>query len=163
VCLKTGLHVIQEPLEIKRPNVTLEGESPGTRVQRQGGIAVLRIRHPQGAVVSDVRVEGIRFEGGGAAGADAVVAISNGRNGGIQLGDGVFGACEITDNTFDHYWIGVQVGGRAEETVVARNRIRRAPLPASLATTSTDLAFAIDVAAPHCLVADNWIELNDPL
>jgi hypothetical protein len=32
VCLKTGLHEIDEPLRIERSNVLLHGESPGTRV-----------------------------------------------------------------------------------------------------------------------------------
>jgi hypothetical protein len=60
VCLKTGLHVIREPLRIARGNIVLKAESPGTTVQSQGQGAVLIIGNPR-SPIEGVDVLGIDF------------------------------------------------------------------------------------------------------
>jgi nitrous oxidase accessory protein NosD len=57
VCLKTGTHIINEPIRIEKSNVILHGESPGTMIERTNGVNMLTI----GKQVSNIRVEGIRF------------------------------------------------------------------------------------------------------
>jgi nitrous oxidase accessory protein NosD len=61
VCLKTGIHLIQEPLHLRRSKVVFKGESPGAIIRSSGVSPVLFIGDPDVAV-TDVVVEGIRFE-----------------------------------------------------------------------------------------------------
>lgn len=63
VCLKTGLHLIRQPLRIARGNIVLKAESPGTIVRTEGVGPVLIVSNPTGALVSGVDVLGIAFEG----------------------------------------------------------------------------------------------------
>ncbi|MGH6840905.1 MAG: DUF6519 domain-containing protein, partial [Methylocella sp.] len=63
VCLKTGTHVIREPLRIARGSVALTAESPGTVVRSNGLGPVLIIGNPAGAQIEGVDVLGIDFEG----------------------------------------------------------------------------------------------------
>jgi hypothetical protein len=62
VCLKTGLHVIQEPLRIARGSIVLKAESPGTTVRNVGGGAALTIGNPAGFRIEGIDVLGIDFE-----------------------------------------------------------------------------------------------------
>lgn len=62
VCLRTGEHVIEAPLNIPGSNITLHGESPGTRVIRRDGVMLLEIGDPTGLIVTDVAVQWIHFE-----------------------------------------------------------------------------------------------------
>src|SRR5262249_38488442 len=61
VCLKTGLHVIREPLRIARGSIVLKAESPGTIVRSQGSGPVLTIGNPAGARIEGIDVLGIDF------------------------------------------------------------------------------------------------------
>lgn len=65
VCLKTGIHEIQQPIRIEKSNVVLKGESPGTQVVRPNGLSLLVIATPQNQLISEVVVEQIRFEATG--------------------------------------------------------------------------------------------------
>jgi Family of unknown function (DUF6519)/Periplasmic copper-binding protein (NosD) len=60
VCLKTGLHEITEPIIISSSNISLNGESPGTRVVRSNGsnLLALTIEHDK---ISDISVSNIQF------------------------------------------------------------------------------------------------------
>jgi hypothetical protein len=60
VCLKTGVHPIEDTIRIERSNVVLRGESPGAIV-RGPVVTMLLIGQGPGAV-TDVTVEDIRFE-----------------------------------------------------------------------------------------------------
>jgi hypothetical protein len=61
VCLKTGLHVIREPLRIARGSIVLKAESPGTVVRSQGSGPVLTIGNPAGARIEGIDILGIDF------------------------------------------------------------------------------------------------------
>jgi parallel beta-helix repeat protein len=61
VCLKTGTHMIAEPLRIEKSNIVLQGESPGTRVLRRNGINLLAVSSPAGQTIADIVVERIQF------------------------------------------------------------------------------------------------------
>ncbi|MGQ0445495.1 MAG: DUF6519 domain-containing protein [Beijerinckiaceae bacterium] len=61
VCLKTGTHVIREPLRIARGSIELKAESPGTTVQSQGSGPVLFIGNPAGFRIEGIDVLGIDF------------------------------------------------------------------------------------------------------
>lgn len=64
VCLKTGLHIVREPIRIARGGVALNAESPGTTVRSEGAGPVLIIGNPAGrGRVEGVDVLGIDFEG----------------------------------------------------------------------------------------------------
>lgn len=63
VCLKTGLHIVQEPVRIARGSVALTAESPGTVVRSNGPGPVLIIGNPAGVRIEGVDVLGIDFEG----------------------------------------------------------------------------------------------------
>ena len=43
VCLKPGLHLIEEPIEITNPNITLHGETTGAVIRRENGFEMLAI------------------------------------------------------------------------------------------------------------------------
>ncbi len=60
VCLKTGVHEVESTLEMRTSHVILRGEGPGAIVRSTNPIAVLQIG--VNAAVSDIVVEGIRFE-----------------------------------------------------------------------------------------------------
>lgn len=62
VCLKTGLHVIREPLRIARGSIVLKAESPGTTVRSSGNGPVLIIGNPAGLRIEGIDVLGIDFE-----------------------------------------------------------------------------------------------------
>lgn len=66
VCLKTGLHVIREPLRIARGNIALKAESPGATVRLLGDGPALTIGNPAGFRVEAIDVLGIDFETAGA-------------------------------------------------------------------------------------------------
>jgi len=57
VCLKTGVHIINEPIRINRSNVILQGESPGAVVRSNGTALIIG-----GTTVNSVIVQRIRFE-----------------------------------------------------------------------------------------------------
>ncbi|MDJ0666680.1 MAG: DUF6519 domain-containing protein [Desulfobacterales bacterium] len=63
VCLKTGLHLIDDALRIESSNVHLHGETPGTRIRRTtDGVTALMVRHPAGLLLSDISITNIQFE-----------------------------------------------------------------------------------------------------
>lgn len=61
VCLKRGTHTIPEPIRIEKSNVIVQGESPGTKVERNSGLNLVTISDPTGKQISNVTVEGIGF------------------------------------------------------------------------------------------------------
>ncbi len=61
VCLKTGVHDIEAPIEIGASRILLRGESPGAIV-RAGGLPVMLQVGAQGSLIRDIVVQGIRFE-----------------------------------------------------------------------------------------------------
>ena len=61
VCLKTGVHNISATIEILSSNIILRGESPGSIVRAAGLARTLQIGDAN-SPVSDIVVEGIRFE-----------------------------------------------------------------------------------------------------
>jgi hypothetical protein len=73
VCLKTGLHEITAPIVIQSSHVILRGESPGVIV-RSATDSVLHIKG-SGMALSDIAVEGIRFEAEEAPGSFALAPI----------------------------------------------------------------------------------------
>ena len=95
VCLKTGTHTIQEAIWIRRSNVVLKGESPGTRVVRNNGPNLLRIQGLRNQQIINVVVHQIDFEAAGIAPEPAslfdltVAIISNGLN--VQVDHCQFG------------------------------------------------------------------------
>ncbi len=62
VCLKTGLHIISEPLRIARGSIVLKAESPGTTVRNVKTGAALVIGNPTGLRIEGIDVLGIDFE-----------------------------------------------------------------------------------------------------
>ncbi len=64
VCLKTGIHPINETIFIDRGNVCLKGESPGTIIQAADVSPLLIIGNPAGFPVSGVHVTTLAFEAG---------------------------------------------------------------------------------------------------
>ena len=66
VCLKTGVHDIGAPIQLLSSRIILRGESPGTIVRSAGLATSLQIGNAN-APVSDIIVEGIRFEATAAA------------------------------------------------------------------------------------------------
>ncbi|MFG6096234.1 DUF6519 domain-containing protein [Leptothoe sp. ISB3NOV94-8A] len=116
VCLKTGTHTIQQAIWIRRSNVVLKGESPGTRVVRNNGLNLLRIQRLRNQQVVNVVVHQIRFE---AAGIDpepsnlldlTVAVISNGLN--VQVDHCQFEVelAQDTDNTGSNLPMGPALG-----------------------------------------------------
>jgi len=76
VCLKPGLHRVDEPVRIERSSVCLRGESAGVVVRRAGGETVLAIGGAGGETIDHVCVERIRFETGDTVeGDDGVVRV----------------------------------------------------------------------------------------
>ncbi|RFC36159.1 MAG: copper-binding protein (NosD) [Candidatus Nitrotoga sp. SPKER] len=61
VCLKTGVHNISATIQILSSRIILRGESPGSIVRAAGLARTLQIGD-SGSPVSDIIVEGIRFE-----------------------------------------------------------------------------------------------------
>lgn len=97
VCLKTGVHLIRTPVEIRgrgpRANILLHGESIGATVRRGNGVTALIIGGRGDRPVANVTVESIRFEASAREEAEdgtapAVVLINNALN--ISIRD-----CEI--------------------------------------------------------------------
>ncbi|CAG9931856.1 DUF6519 domain-containing protein [Candidatus Nitrotoga arctica] len=66
VCLKTGVHNISATIQILSSHIILRGESPGTIVRAAGLARTLQIGDAR-SPVSDIIVEGIRFEATAAA------------------------------------------------------------------------------------------------
>jgi len=66
VCLKTGVHNIGATIQIVSSRIVLRGESPGAIVRSAGLATSLQIGNAN-APVSDIIVEGIRFEATAAA------------------------------------------------------------------------------------------------
>jgi nitrous oxidase accessory protein NosD len=66
VCLKTGVHNVSATIQILSPRIILRGESPGTIVRAAGLTRTLQIGDAS-SPVSDIIVEGIRFEATAAA------------------------------------------------------------------------------------------------
>jgi parallel beta-helix repeat protein len=62
VCLKTGLHLVREPLRIMRGNIVLKAESPGTTVRSTGAGPVLIIGNAAGFRIEGIDILGIAFE-----------------------------------------------------------------------------------------------------
>jgi nitrous oxidase accessory protein NosD len=60
VCLKTGIHAVSAPIEIRASNIILQGEGPGAIVRSSSPGAVLQIG--VNTPVSDIVVQRIRFE-----------------------------------------------------------------------------------------------------
>lgn len=77
VCLKTGLHVIHEPLRIARGSIVLKAESPGTTVQSLGSGPVLIVGNPAGFRIEGIDVLGIDFDANATdIGGDGVVMMA---------------------------------------------------------------------------------------
>jgi hypothetical protein len=77
VCLKTGLHVVQEPLRIGRGSIVLKAESPGTIVQSLGSGPVLFIGNPAGVRIEGIDVLGIDFAANSTdVGGDGVISVA---------------------------------------------------------------------------------------
>lgn len=66
VCLKTGVHNVSATIQILSSRIILRGESPGTIVRATGLARTLQIGDAS-SPVSDIIVEGIRFEATAAA------------------------------------------------------------------------------------------------
>ncbi|MEO6423679.1 MAG: DUF6519 domain-containing protein [Candidatus Nitrotoga sp.] len=66
VCLKTGVHNLNATIKIHSSNIILRGESPGSIVRAAGLARTLQIGDAS-SPVSDIIVEGIRFEATAAA------------------------------------------------------------------------------------------------
>ncbi len=60
VCLRTGVHEVNTPIEIRGSHIVLRSEGPGAIVRSSSPIAVLQIG--VNTSVSNIVVEGIRFE-----------------------------------------------------------------------------------------------------
>ncbi|MDH4235079.1 MAG: right-handed parallel beta-helix repeat-containing protein, partial [Gallionella sp.] len=72
VCLKTGVHNIGAAIQISSSRIILRGESPGTIVRASNLAAMLQIGGA-GTAISDIVVEGIRFEALGAPAAGGAI------------------------------------------------------------------------------------------
>lgn len=73
VCLKTGVHAINETIRLERSRLVLRGESPGAIV-RGPVVTMLRIGSATGAL-SDIEVTDIRFESSGTTDDDATAVV----------------------------------------------------------------------------------------
>ncbi len=62
VCLKTGVHQINDVIRVEGSNIKITGESPGTIVQRRNGIPMLRLENSQGTLIERLEIKTIRFE-----------------------------------------------------------------------------------------------------
>src|SRR5690606_32286626 len=60
VCLKTGVHLVATPIEIRTSRIILQGEGPGAIVRSSSPSQVLQIG--VNALVTDIVVKSIRFE-----------------------------------------------------------------------------------------------------
>lgn len=60
VCLKTGVHLVATPIEIRASRIILQGEGPGAIVRSSSPSQVLQIG--VNALVTDIVVKSIRFE-----------------------------------------------------------------------------------------------------
>jgi parallel beta-helix repeat protein len=116
VCVKTGLHVISEPLRIEGSNVVLHGESPGARIRREDGVAVLRITNPNGAPLTDVKVEGLRLEAGGSGTDNEQIIVFVDRCNRLHLADCTIGPDEFSPLIAVR--LGSVLGGRVEHCVI---------------------------------------------
>ncbi|MGO4836166.1 hypothetical protein AB4144_28370, partial [Rhizobiaceae sp. 2RAB30] len=77
VCLKTGLHLVREPLRIARGSIVLKAESPGTTVRSAGAGPVLIVGNAAGLRIEAIDILGIEFEANAARQAvEGVVAIA---------------------------------------------------------------------------------------
>lgn len=61
VCLKTGVHEIDQPLRIENSNIVLHGETPDTRVLGRHGPTLLVVGHPRFVQIEKIRISDIRF------------------------------------------------------------------------------------------------------
>ena len=77
VCLKAGLHLVDDTIVIARSNVTLHGESMGAIVRNDRGGVVLLVGQAQAVGTREVRVASIVFQQGGEGGGVPVVGLGN--------------------------------------------------------------------------------------
>jgi nitrous oxidase accessory protein NosD len=75
VCLKTGTHIVNEPVRIEKSNIVLHGESSGARVICSNEVNLLAITNLSKKQITDVLVEGIHFEVLGAEEGEQGVAV----------------------------------------------------------------------------------------
>lgn len=61
VCLKTGIHFIQDTIRVMRSNVCIKGECPGTQVIRNEGLNVISIAGVQNQPIENVVIDSVRF------------------------------------------------------------------------------------------------------
>ncbi|BCH26312.1 DUF6519 domain-containing protein [Mesorhizobium sp. L-8-3] len=77
VCLKTGLHLVREPLRIARGSIVLKAESPGTTVRSAGAGPVLIVGNAAGFRIEGIDILGIEFEANAARqAAEGVVTVA---------------------------------------------------------------------------------------
>ncbi len=62
VCLKPGLHEINDALRIEGSNISLRGETKGAVVRRIDDATALLVEHPAGILISGVSISNIQFE-----------------------------------------------------------------------------------------------------
>ncbi len=62
VCLKPGLHVINDVLRIEGSNISLHGETKGAIVRRIDDATALLVEHPAGLLITGVEITNIQFE-----------------------------------------------------------------------------------------------------
>ncbi len=62
VCIKTGVHEIEDVLKISGSNIKLTGESPGSIIRRQNGVAMLKIESPGVLPIRSVTIQNIKFD-----------------------------------------------------------------------------------------------------
>ncbi len=58
VCLKVGDHFIEQPLVLRRPRVTLHGETIGARLIRRGGVHAINVVQAADVTIADLAVRG---------------------------------------------------------------------------------------------------------
>lgn len=63
VCIKTGLHLVDDVLRIGGPDITIHGETTGARIRREDGdTPIFRVSSPIGAPLDRVTIEHLRME-----------------------------------------------------------------------------------------------------
>lgn len=117
VCLKTGVHTVSAPIEIHSSHILLLGEGPGAIVHSTSPTFVLQIG--VNASVTDIVVQGIRFEAAATASNDFGIILYADNCAGLRVEN-----CEmvVTASAFSQH-VGIYLTNVSEVSIV-NNRLR---------------------------------------
>ena len=175
ICLKTGVHIIREPLRITASNISLHGESPGAIVRAPGALPwMLQIGDPD-LSARDIEVLDIRFEARGVPDSQGVCLLYLNHCAAVRIAQ-----CElevalkqpapyigilmrnvrdvvVSDNRLDNFYEGIRVRDYYDRLAIEDNVISGM----SAAIEGVESAFgSLGVAVDNDFVAPCRIERN---